>query len=66
MAESFRDLLQQIEAVLYADGEADPATFLQLLQRAKPHFLNLLRYKARAMGVWGVPPFQCDRRPAAS
>ena len=52
--------------MLYADGEADPATFLQLLQRAKPHFLNLLRYKARAMGVWGVPPFQCDRRPAAS
>ncbi|KAL4457392.1 hypothetical protein ABPG75_012257 [Micractinium tetrahymenae] len=41
-----RDLLQLIEGTLYAGGEdVDSAAFLAVLQRAKPAFLNLLRYK---------------------
>ena len=48
---NFRDLLQQIETVLYDAADVDSAAFVQALQRAKPAFLNLLRYKARAMAV---------------
>lgn len=43
----FRDLLTLIEQTLYdAPADVDCALFLQALQRAKPAFLNLLRYKA--------------------
>lgn len=52
---NFRDLLQQIETVLYDAADVDSAAFVQALQRAKPAFLNLLRYKASAMAVWAPP-----------
>jgi hypothetical protein len=56
---NFRDLLQQIETVLYDAADVDSAAFVQALQRAKPAFLNLLRYKASGMSVlcigWGGP-----------
>lgn len=42
---NFRDLLAQIETALYDSQEVDAAAFLQSLQRARPAFLNLLRYK---------------------
>lgn len=42
---NFRDLLQQVESALYAGEDVDCAAFLATLQRAKPAFLNLLRYK---------------------
>ena len=48
---NFRDLLQQIETALYDAADVDSAAFLQALQRAKPAFLNLLRYKARPVGA---------------
>lgn len=49
---NFRELLQRIETALYDAAEVDAAGFLQTLQRAKPLFLNLFRYKASA---WDAP-----------
>lgn len=43
---NFRDLLETIERALYEAGhDVDSVAFLQALQRARPAFLNLLRYK---------------------
>ncbi|KAI7838926.1 hypothetical protein COHA_007288, partial [Chlorella ohadii] len=42
---NFRELLQRIETALCDAAEVDAASFLQTLQRAKPSFLNLFRYK---------------------
>lgn len=54
---NFRELLQRIETALCDAAEVDAASFLQTLQRAKPSFLNLFRYKASvgrpAVAVWG-------------
>lgn len=52
MAQSFNELLEQIESVLNApDGaEVDAASFLTVLQTARPHFLDLLNYKVRLDG----------------
>lgn len=52
---NFRDLLTQIETALYDAAEVDAAAFLLSLQRARPAFLNLLRYKASG-GVMGCRP----------
>lgn len=49
---NFRELLQRIETALYDASEVDAAGFLQTLQRAKPLFLNLFRYKASG---WDAP-----------
>jgi hypothetical protein len=43
---NFRELLQAVETALYDAADIDAAAFLLALQRAKPAFLNLLRYKA--------------------
>lgn len=51
---NFRDLLQLVEQALYSDtDDVDCAAFLQALQRAKPAFLNLLRYKVGGWRWWG-------------
>lgn len=52
---NFRELLQAIETTLFDVQDVDPAAFLQALQRAKPAFLNLLRYKACAVALYAVP-----------
>lgn len=65
---NFRDLLQQIETVLYDAADVEPAAFLEALQRAKPTFLNLLRYKVglsmnvyTGAGLLAVPRYQRRR-----
>ncbi len=56
---NFRELLQRIETALCDAAEVDAASFLQTLQRAKPSFLNLFRYKASAWDASGgrLSPF---------
>lgn len=51
---NFRELLAAIETALYDAADVDAAAFLQALQRAKPAFLNLLRYKASVVGGAGA------------
>lgn len=70
---NFRELLQRIETALCDAAEVDAASFLQTLQRAKPSFLNLFRYKARAwdasrgrLSPFGAVGQQCCLFEAAS
>lgn len=59
-AVSHRELLEFVETTLFEAGEElDVAAFAATLQRAKPAFLNLLRYKVRQL-LHGGDDRSCD------